>query len=348
MAVPSLQTQPASPAVAGRKPGSHLADQNGLTPPELLMLSYAPGYTTDTTDFQGFWEHQYGITAPGPMLTDLVDRGFLIVGGPEQAVASQTGATLKDVLREHGQKVSGKKAELVDRVLETVPLDVLAARFPQRHYQRTELGDTALAGSPHINYAHSQMIEGVDIFALTRMVQEHPGRPWRDLVWGHLNQQVIDHIRDGNWGLARNCRYNMARFLAEEHRYADAVAMLTVVAYMDLSGMGNGFSLDNLRIYGPNFFPYSESSVKLSPGLVRDLRDWADRAGLSEQEVGEVAADRISRMSLQFRLFTDQEVAQIIVAELQGDTETLETIYDLAMTRFDRDYPGMREPYWRH
>src|SRR5699024_7285562 len=91
MAVPSLQTQPASPAVAGRKPGSHLADQNGLTPPELLMLSYAPGYTTDTTDFQGFWEHQYGITAPGPMLTDLVDRGFLIVGGPEQAVASQTG-----------------------------------------------------------------------------------------------------------------------------------------------------------------------------------------------------------------------------------------------------------------
>lgn len=345
-ASPQTQPTPPTPEVAGRKPGLHLADQHGLTPPELLMLSYAPGYTTDTSDFQGFWEYQYGVPAPDRMLNSLVDQGFLIVGGPEHAAASQTGATLKDVLREHGQKVSGKKAELVDRVLETVPIDALAARFPQSHYRRTDLGDAALADSPHVYYAHSRLLDGIDIFTLTRMVQEHPGRPWRGLVWGHLNQQALGHAQDGNWGLARNCRYSMARFLTEEHRYADAVAMLAAVSHSDLSGMSNGFSLDNLWIYGPGYFPYSESSVKLPPGLVSDMRDWADRAGLSEQEIGEVAAHRISKLSMKFQLFTDQEVVQIIIAELQSDTETLEEIYALATTRFDHNYPGMRDPSW--
>ena len=100
-------------------------DSFGLYPHELLMLSYAPTFTTDHTDFQQFWWWQYGVQDPRELLASLTERGFVEVGGPEQAVARQTAASLKDLLRAHGLKLSGNKAEIVERVLSLLPHDTI-------------------------------------------------------------------------------------------------------------------------------------------------------------------------------------------------------------------------------
>ena len=44
---------------------------------------------------------------------------------PSEALSSLTILKLKEILREHGQKLSGKKSELIARILEHVPLEDL-------------------------------------------------------------------------------------------------------------------------------------------------------------------------------------------------------------------------------
>lgn len=144
------------------------ADRYGLHPHELLMLSYAPSFYTEEQNFQQFWWYQYGVRDPRALLASLTDRGFIQVGGLEQAVSRQTAAALKQLLRENDLKVSGKKSELVDRVLTSVPHDVVSAAFPQRSYMLTVAGTEALANTGLISDSRGRQHDLMPVVELMR------------------------------------------------------------------------------------------------------------------------------------------------------------------------------------
>src|SRR5690625_3623368 len=110
------ETIPAEKRIQGIK---HTPE--GLYPHEILLLHYAPSYYIDEESFQGFWWYKYGVRDVKQSLSSLLDRGYLEVGSLQSAIEKETVATLKDILRENNLKVSGKKAELVQRLLDEVP-----------------------------------------------------------------------------------------------------------------------------------------------------------------------------------------------------------------------------------
>lgn len=132
-----------------------------LGPKELAFLKYLPG--KNPTTIAGYWTHNVNIKI-NKLLKDLISHGYIEYKvNPEKSLRV---ADLKSLLAEKGQKVSGKKSELIERFLAS--------------YSDTE-------------------IEQMDIpksFALTEkgleMVKEIPFSLSHDHI---LDKKCIDHIK---------------------------------------------------------------------------------------------------------------------------------------------------------
>lgn len=116
------------------------ANEVGLYPPEILLLSYAPKYHIKGNSFPGFWWYQYVVRDVDKSLKSLRDRGFLKVGSLKSAIEKETAVVLKDLLKANNLKVSGKKAELVQRLLDEMPEEKLKAIFMKYTYELTDTG----------------------------------------------------------------------------------------------------------------------------------------------------------------------------------------------------------------
>ena len=318
-----------------------IASSHGLYPHEVLALDYAHSYYTEGNHYQGFWWYRYGVSNVDALLRSLLDRGFLQVGDLQSAIENENITALKEELKRHGLKVSGKKAELVQRLLDGVSHNELNARFAKRTYQLTEPGKQVLEEEAYVPYIHRHQLEDLDIWSLNRIVHTPPHMPFRDKIWGYLNQRGMEHINAGNFGLYRNCRYNMAVFLQEEKRYKDALGMLSEVVFYDLSGLSNNYDPKYLDIYAGSFFPYKESSATTAPGIINDILQCQKTLGISEDELRTQLFTHMKKFSAPLHLFTPEECVDIVFMEIREDSEALTKIYAKAKRRFKQKYPNI-------
>ncbi|MCI8600706.1 MAG: hypothetical protein HFE45_03825 [Oscillospiraceae bacterium] len=79
-----------------------------------------------------------------PALQRLLNGGFLQVSGIEKSIGLKTVPELKSILAERGLKTSGKKAELIARIIDNLDPDELEELFPVGVYGITERGQRAL------------------------------------------------------------------------------------------------------------------------------------------------------------------------------------------------------------
>ena len=105
--------------------------KRGLYPHEILMLDYAHTYSTDLKHqhFQGFWYYDYSVKHPAKVLKSLEERGFIKPGDLQSAIQRLTVTVIKNELKAIGQKVTGKKADLIDRLLKNASLQDLGLRL---------------------------------------------------------------------------------------------------------------------------------------------------------------------------------------------------------------------------
>lgn len=311
-----------------------ILSKHGLYPYEILMLDYAASFYTEDNNFQGFWWYRYGVKSVMEGLRSLLERGFLRIGDLQSAIEKENATVLKEELKKRGLKTTGKKAELVKRLLEEASYEELNLRFTRRTYQLTELGNQALAEESYVPYIHRHQHEDLDIWSLNRIVHTPPKMSYRDKIWGYLNKRSMEHAAARNFGLYRNCRYHMHLFLMEEKRSKDALAMLTEVVFYDLSGLGNGYDPQYLYITAQYFFPYTKSIAKTAPGIISAIMKCQDEIGLTDEELREMLLDRMSTLSAPLHLFTPEECVEIVFMEVLRDEEALNKIYEKAERRF--------------
>ncbi|MBU7008710.1 SAP domain-containing protein [Phosphitispora fastidiosa] len=317
-----------------------IASKHGLYPHEVLVLDYSRAFYTEGNSFQGFWWYRYGMKDVDKYLRSLLDRGFLKVGDLQSAITLENVTVLKEVLKKHGLKVSGKKDELVQRLMIEVPHDELSSRFAKRTYQLTELGKQALEEEGYVPYIHRHTLEDLDIWSLNRIIHEPPYMPFRDKIWGYLNKRSIEHFAAGNFGLYRNCRHHMSNFLMEENKIRDALGMLSEVVFYDLSGLGNGYDPKYLDIFAEHFFPYKDSTVTMAPGIKSAVIHCQKELNLSDEELKTVMLERMARLSAPFHIFTPEECVDIVLMESRGETDALTNLYAKARQRFKQRFPG--------
>jgi len=166
--------------------------------------------------------------------------------------------------------------------------------------------------------------------------------PYRDKLWGYLNQRSMKHFSEHNYGLYRNCRFSMAQFLKDENKLKDALAMLAEVVFFDLSGASNNYDPRYLEIYAVSFFPYEKSLAKTAPGVIGAIVDCQEKLRFSDEDLKSVLMERMNKLSAPLQLFTVEECVQIVLLERDNNAEALTKLYAKAKSAFKQKYPNIQ------
>ena len=317
--------------------------KQGLYPHEIMMLEYAPHFKTTHNNFQNFWYWQYSVTEPQAILDSLFERGFTEVGDLRSALEKLKLPEIKEELKLINQKVTGKKAELIDRLMEFGDLAALGKKYSERYYVLTPKGEQELRDNQYVSYLHRQ--RHMSVWEMNqRIAQTH--YPYRDILWGYFNEQSGVHFQNYDFGLYRNIRLNMYQFLMEENKPKTAFQMLCQVLSYDLSGLGNSertlFEWERndpkhyLMIYesrAEHFFPYESTTLIIPPAVSAWFAEMQTTLDLDDNEYRNAIVIALHEVHPPRRVFTDEECADIIIADIQNDAETLSAIYAKAEKR---------------
>lgn len=322
--------------------------KNGLYPHEVLVLDYANSFYTQDNNYQRFWWTRYGVKNVDAVLHKLLKKGFIEVAPIASTLEKKTVVELKEVLKEQGLETKGKKAILIQRLLEEVPIEELDKLFPVRLYVRTEKGEEELKAEEYVSYIHRHnSIEDLDIWKLNKLVYGTAAHiPYRDVIWQYLNQRSMEHFSENDFGLYRNCRYSMSAFLAEEGKIEAELEMLAEVVFYDLCGAGNNYNPEYLYISAAYFFPYKDSLVTTTPGIAKRVFACKEKLGLTDEDLRKVLVNRMKKLSAPIQLFSIDECVDIVFYEYVEDKEALDRLYKLAEKRFHKKHPNLKKnPY---
>jgi hypothetical protein len=122
-----------------------------------------------------------------------------------------------------------------------------------------------------------------------------------DVQWSMLNDDVLTHMQNKDWGLYRNSRFAMAEILTKEKKHLDCLNFLLEVCFLDLNGPNNCGGITDpfiLREYPP----FDPKIGSLAPGVISRVLDAMDSSGISLQQAESRFNDVAHRLSEVLRL----------------------------------------------
>ena len=317
--------------------------EHGLYPHEILMLEYASTYKTNgINNFQSFWKWDYSVFSPQELLNSLFQRGFLCLADISVSLQNMKVPELKQMLANKNAKVSGKKDELIARILSTYTENELSSVIADRYYALTDLGKYETAHNEYVLYLNRHRY-----FTPWQMNEIlHGDNPqhlsYRDIIWREFNKSSEEYIKSRSFGLYRNTRFSMCEFLMDENRYKSALLLLCEVASYDLSGHSNGGVEDSdsefMRKVAydskmTNLYTEDEKEISLYPGIAKTFQTIYAKLNMSADEFTRLVYDYCNEFQIHERIFTANECANVILSTLSLEDRKIEHSVRIASQR---------------
>jgi len=151
----------------------------------------------------------------GPALNRLLRGGYLETSGLEGNISLKTVPELKEILSAHKLKVSGKKSELVCRLLNSLPEQGLRELFPTGVYIITEKGNRALESYSIIECNDNHRLG----FSYYRLLQEREKASPQDsnevILTRLLSKEIQDCYKNRNRARFQTAITKTGRFMSE-------------------------------------------------------------------------------------------------------------------------------------
>lgn len=311
-----------------------IPSKNGLMPHEILILSYASKFTTGKNNFQRFWLYQYGVEDVKKHLNNLVELGFIEEGNLLSGMSNSTVAMLKDCLKTHGLKVSGRKNDLIDRLYYNVPHEELESSFPERPYKLTKKGTKELLEEGYVDYVHKRNgFLGKNIFEVNKIVKAEPIAPWRCKLWTYCEQQKQKYLNKKDYGSYISCLYCMSHFASEDENYDLALELLIEATVYELSGVQYAINYETYLMLSKEFFPYEESIITITNNTY-SYENLKNDLNLNNSQFYKLIKSKINKYKLNVSIFTPEECADIVLLEMNNEKAALKQLYKLAENRF--------------
>jgi SAP domain len=219
---------------------------NGLLPGEIVLVDWVSGKNRNA-QFPRYFETTYGLDAKRS-LDKLIEEGYVKESSAIASLASLKLPELKEILKSKGLKVSGKKADLIERIGESSTEEEAEAYIDSRMLEATDKGNEVLAEYYYIVPAHrNDSKDGVyNVANAIRRVKELNYRPSNgDISFALFHKSYMEHAEKFQYGLMRNDIRHMAAQLEKEKKYQDSLFHYTRVYIMDLSGLCNSLRLEH-------------------------------------------------------------------------------------------------------
>jgi len=123
-----------------------------------------------------------------------------------------------------------------------------------------------------------------------------------DVRWGLLNKQLMEYAKNGDWGLYRNAKFQMAEILRGEMKLKDALRTYLEVCYLDLNGPSNTGGMKDAELLKefPPFDPNRDSF--LAPGVIDLIKRIVLKLNLTKDEIKKIFVEHNSRIEKSLRL----------------------------------------------
>lgn len=273
-----------------------------LTVPEILMLHYAETFYTGDNIFQQFWIYRYAVR-PDKILTKLLHEGYVEIGNYETALTRKTSLELKDFLKQYELPVSGKKQDLIFRILNNIDDNSLDKFCIPRNYALTDKGRTIVEENPNVLYAHRHIdyhLSDYDIFNTSIDI--------RETAYNKIFKQFKYNIRIKQWGLARNDAYTLADIAEELLQYYNSLKFLIIGIYIDVSGVSDEHAIKhNIMTPGENH------CCTIYPFSIKRLSDIVCLLNLSVDIVIKECVNIIDAINLPYSYYDKSTVKETVV-----------------------------------
>jgi DNA-binding PadR family transcriptional regulator len=270
---------------------------------EAIFLERTNGHEVGE-GFQGFYEYRYN-TDPQKLLKSCIDKDLIEVAGVEKNMRFVKVADLKELLRLKSLKVSGKKEELINRLIENVSRNELEKHFSKKYYALTEKGSKYVSENEYAVFYHKyqNLSDEVTLKGFENAVMSSDDKPYYNIAIELLTKALVKRRKEKDWGLFRNVYLNMAGI----HEWFDQDDLFIIksimVCVIDLSGLSNN------NTYTPDF-------IFLAPGVINPLSDKIKKCEISDESIRGIIVDNIDALDLPKSFFSRDELIEMIMLAL--------------------------------
>ncbi|MGO5052987.1 SAP domain-containing protein [Lachnospiraceae bacterium LCP25S3_G4] len=181
-------------------------------------------------EYASYFLYECGIRDCVDYHKKLISEGYFVEATPNEKLDALKVPELKEILVALSKPVSGKKAELIDRIIENAESDLIEKYCPDRLYVLSAEGQKFL--DEHEAYAelhkHSWGITWMEYDSCAK-----PGEAYINVVWRIIN----DRLKTADLQEQRNLYLSLHQILREKGNMSDALEMLLKVFYLDFSGI---------------------------------------------------------------------------------------------------------------
>lgn len=298
--------------------------RNGLKPAEILMLYYAHNFHNGTNNFQSFWYYEYEIKNPQEILNLLLEKNFIYVTSAKENLKNLTIIQLKEILKELNLKLSGKKTELISRIIENAKNEYLENKITVRNFELTDLGKQELKENEYIPYFHKVKFKyAIDMLWMNQKLHEYPNMKYRDIMWGEFNKRrtvAMDRIKIGDYSGYIREGSRMCDFLLEENKYEQALFLLSEATYYDV----NIYSESYFANRAVNEYTFS---VEMSIFNIERFEIIKEKMNFSDDDFFKKLNFTFSKFYVQNPIISGIDMAGIILTFINCETDILDNFF---------------------
>ena len=331
--------------VARERNKNAFPSKNGLQPGEIILLSHAPKFMTNQTEFPEYWLYEYGLDDPKTVLSRLFEKGFIELASPKETLNLFKVPELKKICAEHGLKVSGRKAELISRISDTLTDEEVEKLLPDRSYVLTEAGKKEINDNHYI-FDIGRGKYGFDFWDVNQGTGEKGFQYYRDFIWGELNKQTISAMKGYGHGpdyrLLGRIYKNMADLVFDEKRYGSAMNCLTMqvlceINYTDIDARQIDIASEKIdkkaKVNNPYIAPSFKESFNVYPEKFLLIQQYLEKS-FDDFEYDLIGY--FTKMKLPSYLVHPAVLARLIISLMKKDNKTANETYKMMEKEFKK------------
>ena len=202
--------------------------EDGLYLHEYIMLKKNPTINKENNYFPKYWLYEWHVREPKAVVDSLTERGFYTTPGIKDNFTFLTIPELKKIAKQFNLKVSGRKIELIERIISSVPEDQLTTFKTSSILVLSEKGKEAISDDHFASFLLLNQIE-LDEYAHQMNSENLNVKKYKTFLWNAIYRKTfLDRCSESRCIYSDFDRNNMRafKFLVAEGKADKALPFL--------------------------------------------------------------------------------------------------------------------------